>query len=89
MAAARKTNPATEQEHKTVETEITVERVKALQIGCRVNLHGEDKEGRHRVLECTVAGTPGAQKFLTYRASGELKRCAIKEYPNKYFTEVI
>ena len=67
--------------------EITVERVKALAIGSRVDIHGEDQNGEHKVIECTVAGRGDmTQKFLTYRVKGELRRCAIKEYPGKYYT---
>lgn len=68
------------------EQRLTVEEVAALPIGSRVDIHGEDKNGEHRVIECTVAGTwPEMRKFLTYRVKGELRKCAIKEYPEKYF----
>ena len=66
--------------------ELTVEEVKALSIGIRVNIEGEDQSGEHRVIECTVAGVSGHdEKFLTYRVKGELRRCAIKEYPGKRY----
>ena len=66
--------------------ELTVEEVKALSIGIRVNIEGEDQSGEHRVIECTVAGLSGrGEKFLTYRVKGELRRCAIKEYPGKQY----
>lgn len=70
------------------EKEISVEEVRALQIGSRVNLHGNDRSGVHQWLECTVAGTP-QRKFLTYRDQGMIRKCSIKEYPNKYYTKVV
>lgn len=70
------------------EYEITAEDVKALQIGSRVNLHGNDKYGIHQWIECTVAGTP-QHKFLTYRDQGMLRKCPIRDYPNKYYTKVV
>lgn len=70
------------------EQEISAEAVRALEIGSRVNLHGNDRHGVHQWLECTVAGLPG-HKFLTYRSDGLLKKCQIKEYPNKYYTKVV
>lgn len=72
-----------------IEREITTEEVLALSVGCTVNIHGEDKDGVHRVVECTVAGIPPRKKFLTYRDStGSIKRLAIKDYPGKYYTKV-
>lgn len=69
------------------EREIPLEAVRALPVGSWVNIHGEDKDGEHRVIECTVASHfDGTEKFLTYRVKGELKSCAIKEYPGKYYT---
>lgn len=70
------------------EYEISVEDVKALPIGSRVNLHGNDKHGVHQWLKCTVAGMP-QKKFLTYRDQGFLKKCSIREYPGKYYTKVV
>jgi len=70
------------------EYEISVEEVRALEIGSRVNLHGNDRHGVHQWLECTVAGTP-QRKFLTYRSDGLLRKCSIKDYPNKYYTKVV
>lgn len=67
--------------------EISVEEVKTLAVGSNVYIHGEDQSGEHRVIECTVAGTwPEMRKFLTYRVKGELRKCAIKEYPGKYYS---
>lgn len=66
--------------------EISAEEVAALPIGSRVNIQGTDENGEQRVIECTVAGTwPEMRKFLTYRVKGELRKCAIKEYPGKTF----
>ncbi len=87
-AAARGTKQFGGDPIPPVERAISVDDVKALQIGSRVNLHGNDKDGVHRWLECTVAGLP-QHKFLTYRDHGTIRRCAIKEYPNKYFTKVV
>lgn len=71
------------------EREINLDQVKALEVGKRVIIHGEDSEGHHRKLECTVAGL-GQWKFLTYRdPRGNIKKCPIKEYPGKYFTRAI
>lgn len=67
--------------------ELSLEEVKALAVGCRVEIHGEDQDGQHRVIECVVASRfNGAGKFLTYRVKGEIRKCAIKEYPEKYYT---
>ena len=70
------------------ERPLTLDQVKTLSVGTRVNIHGEDSEGHHRVLECTVAGRDG-QKFLTYRDHGTIKRCPIKDYPGKTYTKAI
>ena len=88
MAAARKAKTVAQEDSGPREYPITVEQVMKLEIGCRVNLHGEDVDGNHRWMECTVAGHSG-QKFLTYRHNGQLKRCPIKEYPSKYYTKVV
>lgn len=83
-----KAKTAAKQEPRQTELEITVDEVRVLEIGNRVNIHGEDSDGKHRVLECTVAGMPG-RKFLTYRdPHGSIRRCAIKDYPGKYYTKV-
>lgn len=57
---------------------LTVEEVKALQVGETVRVI---KEGCEPVF-CTVAfrGEP-SRKFLTYRVNGEIRRFAIREYP--------
>lgn len=71
----------------TRDREMSVEEVERLSIGSRVDIHGEDQNGEHRVIECTVAGVfRSNKKFLTYRVKGELRKCAIKEYPDKYYT---
>lgn len=69
--------------------ELSVDEVMALEIGNRVNICGEDKEGHPRALTCTVAGLP-QNKFLTYRDEhGSIKKCPIKDYPGKHYTKVI
>lgn len=90
--AARKKAPPVESKpdgftaRAVVFDEITAEQVAALPIGSRVDIHGEDQSGEHRVIECTVAGlSPDYKKFLTYRVKGELRKCAIKDYPGKTF----
>lgn len=57
---------------------MTAAEVKALQVGERVRII---KEGHEPIL-CTVAfrGTP-ANKFLTYRDKGQIKKFPIKDYP--------
>lgn len=68
------------------EQRLTVEEVAALPIGSRVDIHGEDKNGEHRVIECTVAGLfRDNKKFLTFRVKGVIQKCAIKDYPGKTF----
>lgn len=89
--AARKAAPADNRPdgfnaRTVVFDEISAEEVAALPIGSRVDIHGEDENGEHRVIECTVAGLfRDNKKFLTYRVKGELRKCAIKEYPGKTF----
>lgn len=89
--AARKAAPADNRQdgfaaRTVVFDEITAEQVAALPIGSRVDIHGEDQSGEHRVIECTVAGLfRDNKKFLTYRVKGKLRKCAIKDYPGKTF----
>jgi len=68
---------------------MTAEEVKALQVGEQVNMIGEDPEGNERSVLCTVAfrGSP-ANKFLTYRDKGIIRKCAIKDYPGKRYMRV-
>lgn len=69
----------------TTPKELSLAEVQALEIGNRVILCGtDDAEGRQRILECTVAGKPG-HKFLTYRDHGQLRRCALTDYPGKHY----
>ncbi len=88
MAAARKPKPVPQEERQTYEFPISADGVMKLAIGSRVNLHGEDADGNRRLIECTIAGS-SRQKFMTYRHGGQLRKCAIKEYPNKYYTKVV
>ena len=91
MAARKKAPPAVNRPdgftaRTIVFDEISAEEVATLPIGSRVDIHGEDENGEHRVIECTVAGLfRDNKKFLTYRVKGELRKCAIKEYPGKTF----
>lgn len=78
--------PAAQRE--PVEIRLSVDEVRALEIGNRVTIHGADTDGNQRELACTVAGLPG-NKFLTYRITGKIKRCAIKDYPGKYYTRTV
>lgn len=66
---------------------LTAEQVKALYVGETVYMHGEDADGRPRRTLCVVAyhGNP-TNKILTYRVLGQIKCCAIKDYPGKYYT---
>ena len=73
---------------KPEEREISAEEAAALPVGSRVNMHGDDSGGVHRVIACTVAGRPG-HAFLTYRMLGEIKSCKIRDYPGKTFKKVI
>jgi len=57
---------------------LTIDQVRALQVGERVDIDGETPTGR-RHIECTVACRDG-KKFLTYRVKGALIRCEIREY---------
>ena len=57
---------------------MTVEQIRALQIGERVDIIKETPAGPKRI-ECTVA-CRGGKKFLTYRVKGALIRCEIREY---------
>ena len=58
---------------------MTAEEVKALQVGETVKIQ---KEGREPII-CTVAfhGNP-ANKFLTYRDKGQIKKFTIRDYPD-------
>ena len=88
MAKPRKKSPDTPA-YRPTEREVSTADVLALEVGSRVNIHGEDKDGVHRVVECTVAGVPPKKRFLTYRdGDGHIKKCAIKDYPGKYYTKV-
>lgn len=57
---------------------MTVEQVRALQVGESVDIIKETPAGPKR-FECTVA-CRGGKKFLTYRVKGALIRCEIREY---------
>ncbi len=63
---------------------MTAEEVKALQVGETVTIR---KEG-HEPIICTVAfrGTT-ANKFLTYRDKGQIKRFAIRDYPGMTYSK--
>lgn len=65
---------------------MTAEEVKALLVGSTVYMVGEDPEGKERSVKCIVAfrGSP-ANKFLTYRDNGQIRKCAIKDYPGKRY----
>lgn len=68
---------------------LTAEKVNTLQIGETVYLCGDDKDGKPQCVQCTVAfrGSLGQMhKFLTFRVNGQIRRCAIKDYPGKYFS---
>lgn len=56
--------------------------VKALQVGETVKIQ---KEG-HKPILCTIAyqGTP-ANKFLTYRDQGQIKKFSIRDYPGVHY----
>ena len=74
---------------KPVDRPLSSADVMALEIGSKVFMCGTDSEGRQRRTECTVAGLP-QKKFLTYRdSSGNIRKCAIREYPNKTYVKVI
>lgn len=61
---------------------LSAEQVKALQVGETITIR---KEG-HEPIICTVAfqGNP-ANKFLTYRDKGQIKRFAIRDYPGRSY----
>lgn len=63
---------------------MTAAEVKALQVGETVKI---EKEGHEPIL-CTVAfhGNP-ANKFLTYRDRGQIKRFAIRDYPGMTYVK--
>lgn len=63
---------------------MTAAEVKALQVGETVKI---EKEG-HEPIICTVAfhGNP-ANKFLTYRDKGQIKRFAIRDYPGMAYSK--
>lgn len=65
---------------------MSVDQVKTLAVGSRINIKGQDEAGILQSIECIVA-MHGGKKFLTYRIKGDLKRCAIKEYPGKYYAK--
>ena len=63
---------------------LTVEEVRALQVGEQVFINGETPAGiRH--IECTVARRGTGDKFLTFRVKGKLKWFSIRDYPGTYF----
>lgn len=69
--------------------EITADEVRALPLGSKVRIHGEDRRGVHQWTDCIVAGHK-TRKFLTYRSpEGLIKRCSIQDYPKKYYTKVV
>lgn len=61
---------------------MTAEEVRALQVGETVSVIMEGYEP----VFCTVAfrGTPD-NKFLTYRTKGQIKRFAIRDYPDMQY----
>lgn len=63
---------------------MTAEEVKALQVGETVKI---EKEG-HEPIICTVAFRDHpANKFLTYRDRGQIKRFAIRDYPGMAYSK--
>ena len=63
---------------------MTAEEVKALQVGETVTVR---KEGHEPIL-CTVAFRDSpANKFLTYRDNGQIKKFAIRDYPDLRFSK--
>lgn len=63
---------------------MTAEEVKALQVGETVKIQ---KEG-HEPIICTVAFRDHpANKFLTYRDKGQIKRFAIRDYPGVAYSK--
>lgn len=64
---------------------MTVEQVRALQIGESVDIIKETPAGR-RHIECTVAGR-GGKKFLTFRVKGKLRYCFIEDYPGATYSK--
>ena len=68
---------------------LTAEQVLGLPIGSHVAICGKNSHGEDQETVCIVAGHPD-RKFLTYRtAGGMIKRCAISDYPGKYYRKVI
>lgn len=64
---------------------MTAEEVKALQVGECVTIR---KEGHEPIL-CTVAFREHpANKFLTYRDHGLIKKFAIRDYPDMEYMRV-
>lgn len=63
---------------------MTAEEVKALQVGEIITIR---KEG-HEPIMCTVAfqGHAG-NKFLTYRDKGQIKKFAIRDYPDMTYSK--
>ena len=82
-----KSKPAAEP-HPPIIKELSVEDVRTLDIGQTVQICGNDSEGQYRMLDCTVASR-GGRKFLTYRLKGQIKSCAIREYPGKIYRRVV
>ena len=72
----------------TPDLTLTAEQVLALPIGSRVAICGKDSNGEYRETVCIVSGHY-SRKFLTYREHGTLKKCAIRDYPEKYYKKVI
>lgn len=63
---------------------MTAEEVKALQVGETVTIR---KEGHEPIL-CTVAFRDSpANKFLTYRDKGQIKKFAIRDYPGMTYSK--
>ncbi len=66
---------------------LTAEQVRALPVGTRVVLHGQDRFGTPTQLQCTVIQS-GKRKVLSYLDESFLTATrAIKDYPNKCYTE--
>lgn len=64
---------------------LTIDQVRALQVGERVDIIKETPAGPKR-FECTVACRDG-RKFLTFRAKGALLRCFIEDYPGATYSK--
>lgn len=79
--------PAHQEKREPAEWQISTEAVTKLSVGELVNIHGQDAEGNHRVISCVVAFN-GRRKILTYRDGGQIRHCAIRDYPGKYYTKI-